>query len=60
MKTLQEMIASDPSVAPAFAQAFRVVREPCWACSGGMRPPAYGPCATCGGKNLIVTERRQA
>lgn len=57
MTDILDLIAADPGVKPEFAQLFR---EPCWACSGGMRPPAYGKCTQCGGKGLVATERVRA
>jgi hypothetical protein len=65
MKTIQQMIAADPSVAPAFAQQFRpvIVRELCLICAG-LSPSELvdaakinGVCRSCAGRGYIVTER---
>ncbi len=57
LKTIQQMIAEDPSVAPAFAKVMApVYREPCWVCHGLGTTAAYGKCVQCGGTGYRVLE----
>lgn len=63
MQSLESLIATDPSVAPAFREAMPVRIVPCHVCTGRSKTERRGAmliyhrCSTCGGAGSIVEER---